>query len=333
MDRYRDYLQTSGLDQTNYSYLSKYFRLIDVICSFLIHGSHLDDYFLYEFYNKRYQERKKFITVRRAKKIYSISELRHRKILWDKLATAQEYSEYFGRDYFYVPQSGLSEFRMFCQNHKRCIAKPRYGGSARGICLIDIESVQDYVTLYESLKKGDYILEEVIQQHPAMGSLHPNSVNTLRINTRLVKGRVEIVAISLRIGNNNSFVDNRSAGGIVAEVDLETGIVYTTGVDKWSNRYIRHPITGERIVGFEIPNWNSVVEMVENISVINPGMKYVGWDIAITSEGAILVEGNSKAKMYVHQQSTQRGLWPQYEEWVKQSRTKGDIPENMMESE
>lgn len=296
--------------------LLKLYYLFDIILALIVHGSGTNDYFHYEFHKKRYRERKTFVTARKAKRIYSKTQDKHRKVLRDKLMTIQVYGKYFNRDWLYIPGSDLGKFREFCGNHSKFIAKPRFGSCARNVSLIDTLKHDNLDTLYSSLGNGDYLLEELIVQHPKMSSLHPPSVNSLRITTVMTEHGAKIMVATLRMGNRNSFVDNRSAGGIIASVDLKTRVVYTTGVDKWLNRYIHHPVTGTQIVGFQIPMWDDIIRTTREIAETVPEVMYAGWDIALSDEGAILIEGNSRGMMYNQQLADQIGKWPQYKEWV-----------------
>lgn len=291
---------TDGKEGRIYTFLLKIFYLLDIVLSFLVHGSYLTDYFLYQFYNRRHRERMTFATVGRAKRVYAVTHPKYKEILRDKLMTIHTYEEYFERSWLYVPKSNLNEFRAFCKKHAKLIAKPRFGGCANGIMVIDSNDYEEeFDTLYASLKNGDYILEEFIEQHSEMAALHPFSVNTLRVTTIMTKTGPQIAVAILRMGNDHSSVDNRSTGGIVANVDLETGRVYTTGVDKWLTRYVYHPVTKTKIVGFEIPQWNTIVETTKKIAEKVPEIMYAGWDIALSKTGkVVLIEGNSHAMMF-----------------------------------
>lgn len=98
-------------------------------------------------------------------------------------------------------------------------------------------------------------------QHPKLECLNPTSVNTLRIITVKSGDSVEIVGAILRIGINN-YVDNFSAGGIAAPINISTGIVYKPAISKMNGLvYKEHPETNTKILGFKIPYWKETMEM------------------------------------------------------------------------
>ena len=51
------------------------------------------------------------------------------------------------------------------------------------------------------------------------------------------------------MGNNFANIDNHAAGGIVTSIDKETGVVSSSGIDKYSNRYLYYPVTNKQIIG------------------------------------------------------------------------------------
>ena len=55
----------------------------------------------------------------------------------------------------------------------------------------------------------------------------------------------------------------------------------------------RHPDTGIDLVGFEIPQWDAVVELAMMASTAFDPVGFVGWDIAVTNNGPVLIEGNT----------------------------------------
>ena len=51
-------------------------------------------------------------------------------------------------------------------------------------------------------------------------------------------------------------------------------------------------MTGTQIQGFQFPDWEAAMDMVRQAAEMIPELGYLGWDIAFTEEGPILVEGN-----------------------------------------
>lgn len=154
------------------------------------------------------------------------------------------------------------------------------------------------VTLDEFKKKisdGDlYLLQERIIQHPKMSELHPDSVNSIRIITFNNNGKVEVFSAAIRIGSKGSSVDNWAKGAIAAGIDLDTGKLKSEGFFKpgYGGRVEKHPDTGVTLRDFEIPFFSESVRLTLNLHTYLYGIHSIGWDIAITENGPVFIEGN-----------------------------------------
>src|SRR5699024_11501854 len=69
-----------------------------------------------------------------------------------------------------------------------------------------------------------------------------------------------------------------------------------------------HPITGERIIGFQIPFWERTLEMVKKAAGLYSGNRSIGWDIVITKSGPGLIEGNHDWCKLLWQLPVEKGL-------------------------
>lgn len=293
--------------------LSHLYYLFDVTRAYIIHGSSLNDYFEYEFYKKSHLERKKFVTNRRARWIFKrLLPPEYRKGIEDKFEINTRYSKFLGREWLYPREISYEEFEGFIRRHSQFLVKPRYSALGRGVTIVDATGA-DLRQLYLDLRKNDMIVEQLVIQHSKMSALHPSSVNTVRITTVLCPSDdVKVVSAVLRIGSDGSVVDNHAAGGLIANIDIDSGVVYTTAINKFSERFVFHPVTGIQIVGFEIPYWEEVLQLCEEVARILPEVRYMGWDIAITQLGPVLIEGNRQGGMRLQQQPEQEGMFPVY---------------------
>jgi hypothetical protein len=122
-----------------------------------------------------------------------------------------------------------------------------------------------------------------------------------------VKDRIEVLHPFLKIGRGDSVVDNGGAGGILCAIDPQTGVVTHTG-DENGNVFEVHPETGEQIIGFTIPRWNEVSDLVKELAQITPSNRYTGWDIALSNDGWVLVEANARGQFIGWQLTTQVGF-------------------------
>lgn len=150
------------------------------------------------------------------------------------------------------------------------------------------------------LQNSDYVYLEAIVQHPKMGELHPSSVNTLRIVTyRTDHGKTGIMSALVKMGANRSHMDNASAEGCFAGVDLEQSTLMQKGFTLPEVEYSvleRHPDAGVLFDGFEVPFFREATSVTRRASEFIP-LTVVGWDVAISENGSVLIEGNSNCHL------------------------------------
>jgi glutathione synthase/RimK-type ligase-like ATP-grasp enzyme len=185
-------------------------------------------------------------------------------------------------------------------------AKPMGGQLGDGAFSIRIEGTSVYVdnqlqtqtdNLVQTFTQTNYLIQERITQHPQMSKLCSTAVNTIRLLT-LITPNDEVIAFraGLRIGREGSNVDNCAKGGIFVGIDMNTGKLMKRGIIKppYGNVVFQHPDNGTVFDGFKIPYFKEAVEMAKKLHLNLYRIHSVGWDIAITQDGPIFIEGNSR---------------------------------------
>lgn len=144
------------------------------------------------------------------------------------------------------------------------------------------------------------VLQERIVQHPALTALHAPSINTVRLVTVLRDGEARPLAAALRIGVGGRSVDNWSAGGLIAGVDLATGRLYGQGLFKPERRgglrrpaVDQHPDSSVLLDGYALPSFAEGVGLACRFHRDLMRPTSVGWDLAFTPSGPTVVEGNT----------------------------------------
>lgn len=267
--------------------------LADVLWCSICYGAAFTDYFMFEFYKKPANERKKFITMSSNNKLIScMNNANDRHVLDRKTDLVEAYREFMHREILVLSITPRSDVLTFLQKHPTFFAKKNFMFSAKGVERFSIGNDDKLEEVYDKLiSKGFDLIEEPIIQHPGMARLYPGSVNTLRVVTALKDDQMEIVFAAMKTGNGG-VVDNMNAGGLSAAVNVQTGEVYTDAIIKGGGRLEKHPLTGIPFKGFQVPKWEEVKELLERVVRVTPGLGFVGWDVAITEDGPILIEGN-----------------------------------------
>ena len=139
-----------------------------------------------------------------------------------------------------------------------------------------------------------------------MAELHPSSVNTLRVHTICFDGRVTVFHPYVRVGRGNSIVDNAGSGGVFTSLNPLNGEILTA-MDERGHQFTKHPDNNFPLVGFKIPMWKEANEFAIQLAKQLDDVHYAGWDLALTSDGWVIVEGNPRAQL-LFQISEQKGF-------------------------
>lgn len=222
-------------------------------------------------------------------------------VFLDKWSTYEHFKEFFGRDVLNIRHLSDLEsdiFSQFVTKHPSFIMKPVFGTRGAGIEVFNTKSSDEAKEILKRLYNTGttaMILEELIVQDDRLATLHKESANTLRVITIKYDDRVEVIRSYLRIGKGKSVIDNASAGGVFGVINVATGKIYAA-CDRFGNVFEKHPDSNVNLIGFEIPYWEDVKELVKKAAEILPKVRYVGWDVAVTKTGCVLIEGNDKGR-------------------------------------
>lgn len=204
--------------------------------------------------------------------------------------------------------------------------KPFNGGGGSGIhkmtvrdrCLkINATDIVNDDSLYETLflrsVHHEFIIQPEIIQHELLNRINPASINTIRIDT-FIHDDDDVVVVNnaalLRMSNGYTNTDNWANGGIIVSIDLDTGVLDDFGKTKAKygrRRVQQHPVSGFRFSGTSIPFWSEVKEVVRSAALILRPLKFLGWDVAIGTDGPILIEANHDFDVFMSQEAS-RGL-------------------------
>lgn len=282
--------------------LDRYKAWISEFYCLLRHGCSPDDYFRYEFYRKSDYERSKFITWRRSQKL--IRQYNNKdfcKYFQEKSLFNEKFSAFLDREWLYVGRASENEFRNLVHKYGEIFLKPCGGGQGKGIIKISVDDLDHFdMNVY-----SNYLAEQPIQQHPRMALLNSTSVNSVRVLT--FKGY--IIACALRIGGSDAIVDNLHSNGVCAHLDVETGIIDSVCINNNLEKFLFHPSSQVKLVGFQVPNWDKILSTAKEAARIVPQVQYVGWDIAVTEDGTALIEGNHDPGHDVVQMIAQTGVY------------------------
>jgi hypothetical protein len=171
---------------------------------------------------------------------------------------------------------------------KKVLVLSRNGGELRaGGRACTAEDVWAHVVAY--LDKG-FLIEEKLTNTSEIAALYPASLNTFRVVTiKAPANRWCLAAAYLRVGAGGNVVDNIAAGGILVRVDAHGR---TCSAHRHGRSIANHPDTGAPLVGVELPGYRAACDLALAASAKLGFVGTIGWDIAATDRGPIIVEAN-----------------------------------------
>jgi hypothetical protein len=162
-----------------------------------------------------------------------------------------------------------------------------------------------------------YIIQPQMRPHSLMVPLaSSNGLPTARVVTAMSAHGPELLFACLKMPVGSSITDNfahGTSGNLLAGIDLESGTLTPARGSRRRDWPVivsvdSHPDTGYRIAGSRLPFWQEIVRVALRGQQSLPDFRTIGWDIAATPDGVILVEANSKYDMDILQIAHQRGL-------------------------
>lgn len=261
-------------------------------------GASATDYFDFEFYNKSFALRETFRTQKHHIPTRTIcNDPFAITVLNNKVKTNSLFAPFLHRDWIYPRDCTFVEFKNFIEKHPRFFSKPLDGSLGKGAEIINADSNKNIDELFDTLKRKNSLLEELVIQHEEIVAFCPDTVNTIRVYTILdIHNVVHILATSGRFGRVGGAVDNFHGGGYAVIIDPTTGIITTDGINEFHDRVQKHPDTGKFFKGFQYPCWEKMRVAVAKMAKMIPQLRHIGWDIAISNDNEIvLIEANGNA--------------------------------------
>jgi len=157
-------------------------------------------------------------------------------------------------------------------------------------------------SLQHSEQAQSFVIQQRLRSHRAIAALSRNpDLQTLRIVTYIDRDlRCHILYGYLKLmTSENIFIDNicgGRTGNFKNLICFQTGTVarsYVKGPEGTGSRPIsHHPVTHQELVGFPVPYWSQACDLVRRAAHALLPVRSIGWDVAVTDEGARLLEGN-----------------------------------------
>lgn len=181
-----------------------------------------------------------------------------------------------------------------------------------------IENYKELMDVKEHIKTGGYIFQRKVVQCSEMDRLNKGAINTLRIITINRNGEPYVLSSLLRVGTSKTGnVDNWAAGGLAIGIDGD-GYLKEYGFYKPCHglKACTHPDSGIKFAEYKVPSLDDAFAIACKAHKTFYDVRAIGWDIAITEDGPIFIEGNDNFEISL-QQACDR---PLKKEWIEAMR-------------
>ena len=235
-----------------------------------------------------------------------------------------------------VPESIAAE--SLIASHREAFFKPNDGGCGVGAGVIVLDENgrwrvktnevgrqgQSWLDVLEFLSTlGDEILiQPVLSNHPDMAVFGSHALHTVRMLTLQFQGAVQLCNATLKLAEPWSVIDNYIAGGMAVSVGIDDGVL-GNGARKAADSLPASEIglaDGAVFKGRRLPCWQEAVDLVVRLHREMPEFASLGHDVALTPDGASIIEVNSIWDGGIFQKPLDIGLvssvYPDFvEEW------------------
>ena len=191
-----------------------------------------------------------------------------------------------------------------CSNLNGAVIKPTlFGHWGKGVELFHTDngyipeldiSILDLFSKYNM----NFIVQDKLAQHPDLAKLNPTSVNTIRVLSYRNGDKTIILYAVIRIGRKGKSVDNETAGGIKADIDLATGRIKGPAFGSNKEKNMERTDSGVVLDQYLLPSFPQVLEFVKDLHSRLPYYKLVGWDVSVDANGnPTMIEWNKSAEL------------------------------------
>lgn len=150
--------------------------------------------------------------------------------------------------------------------------------------------------LRKNSKRHSLVVQPHLKNHPAIADMASRSLIILRVNTiKDEAGDYRIAHAMLRILGKLE-PDWRDKTEYGCKINLESGFLGPLTGDRWrwALRWVsKHPQTGVQVSGRILPDWAAARAMALSAHKLFSDRVFIGWDIALTPSGPVLIEGNA----------------------------------------
>ncbi|MGD1870381.1 MAG: sugar-transfer associated ATP-grasp domain-containing protein [Neomegalonema sp.] len=165
--------------------------------------------------------------------------------------------------------------------------------------------------VFEAYGETGYIFQSRLGPHPDLATVSGPAVGTVRGVTLHRGSHIDVLYALWKAPALGATADNFWRGdNMIVDIDAETGRTRRCqrGTGAHAEELQNHPGTGAAMINVQMPMWPELRQLVRASAWIFPDVPLLGWDVAITPDGPMIIEGNTSPHHMLHQMAARRGL-------------------------
>lgn len=171
--------------------------------------------------------------------------------------------------------------------------------------------LEDYIDDIVAHYGNGYLFQRHVSPHPDTREICGDRLSTVRVLTlHKDDGPIVLRACEKIPGGANAADNFWREGNLLARIDRESAkrTHAISGHGLSLRQHSHHPDNGAAIVGTCVPNWRQVCDLALDGARLLKDLPLIGWDIAPTQEGAVIVEVNYSPDLLMPQMADCRGI-------------------------
>ncbi len=284
-----------------------------------MYGVNPEEEHTYRFKDKTHAEKSEYLTWDNRFQYYAVLNKKNDiHILDNKYEAYLKLKKYYKREAILVSdKEDLNLFRDFVKKHGRVIVKPVNLYLTIGLRWLNADEITDYSALLAeliesatefakidsgSISKPAVIVEELLEDKATVPPFNCEILSPIRCTTILTKNGVEIWYPAFRtIGKmvkNEQGIDYEKTETFICAIDKENGKITSGGYNYFGNVVTKHPCSGLVFEGIQLPEWDKLLEMLTEAALELSSLRYIGWDVAYSTNGWCIIEGNTNGEFF-----------------------------------
>lgn len=161
-------------------------------------------------------------------------------------------------------------------------------------CAVNKEEVSLTKEWLEKEYRGNFIIQNCMEQSEQLALFNPSSVNTIRmgIYRSVLTDNCIVLDTLLRVGKSGQYVDNAHSGGVAIGIDVKSGKLKHQAIDI-EGRMLSDINGIDLSKDYFIPNWSAVIKFAKYVSDSLPYLRLLTLDVMLNEDNApCLIEFN-----------------------------------------